>query len=906
VALAWASSDSALAFLFSDLEGSTRLWEEHADAMPDALARHDAVLTAALEAHGGRVFKHTGDGMCAVFRNAADAVEAAAAAQVALRREPWGRTGPLRARMAVHVGSAEERDGDYYGPTLNRCARLLETAHGGQVVFSDVVAGLVRDRLVRARCLGEHRLRDLTAPERIHQLVHPQLEDDFPPLRTLDVVPNNLPLQLTALVGRERELREVLALLSESRLMTLTGVGGCGKSRLALQAAADATGGYREGVRLVELAPLADESLVAAHVAAAVGLSDAPGLSGSLEQRLVEALSAKDMLIVLDNCEHLVEAVAALAEQLLRGCRELTLLATSREPIGIAGERVWPVPPLAPADAVALFVERARELVPSFTAGDDAPVRRVCERLDGIPLAIELAAARTRHLTPDEIAARLEHSFDVLANRSRTALPRQRTLRAALDWSHDLLDDAERVLFRRLCVFAGGWTLAAAEAICADEALPAHGVLDLLSELVEKSLVVVDGSAGGTTRYRLLEPVRQYASERLAGDAAPREAERLRARHRDWYLDLARSAAPRLLTRPREWLPRVAPERENFRTALEYSAMAGDDGLLRLVSVLYTFWISGGHVGEGRRWTERALQLEDVGTPRRRALVMDVAGQLDQYQGDYETALALHRRAIDIWRREGGRGLAWSLFGLGRALGFRGDRSALPPLDESLRLALDSGDRVIAGWCHLALAHVHVLARDWSRANAHLDEALALAEEAAYPGLRGLTLVVRGLNAALAGDVAAGHALSDRGLAIVDEQGDRWSAHWAYANATIVAVLAGDRDEARRLVVRTLQLTRDGGAHEVLDGSLGCAAVVLGNSGRHEVAARLWAAADAIADLTGVSPLQREVFRAGESMPRRTTERTLDDTTLRREQAVGRAMSIEQAISYALDQLHDV
>jgi class 3 adenylate cyclase len=445
-------------FLFTDIEGSTRLWDEHADAMKDALARHDAILREAVESRGGSIVKTTGDGLHAAFATAEDGIGAAVAAQSALGVESWGSTGPLRVRMSLHTGTAELRDGDYYGAAINRAARLMAIGHGGQVLLSTVTADLVGD-VMRAGYalvdLGEHRLRDLSRPEHVFQLNAPGLPAEFPPLRSVDARPGNLPRQVTTFVGRETELALLTRALGERALVTLTGVGGVGKTRLALQAAGEMAGAFGDGEWLCELAPVTDSDAVWDTLAASLGVRPSPGRS--MSETLLEYLALKRLLLVLDNCEHLLLAAARVVDTIAQRCPHVVVLATSREGLGIAGEQMVAVPsldlPAADAsldalsrtDAVRLFVDRARDAKSGFTLTEEnsTAVAQLCRRLDGIPLALELAAARVRSLTPDDLVERLDQRFKLLTRGSRAALERHQTLRNTIDWSYDLLDAAE-------------------------------------------------------------------------------------------------------------------------------------------------------------------------------------------------------------------------------------------------------------------------------------------------------------------------------------------------------------------------------------------------------------------------------------------------------------------------------
>ncbi|HXY94961.1 MAG TPA: adenylate/guanylate cyclase domain-containing protein, partial [Acidimicrobiia bacterium] len=456
-------------FLFTDLEGSTRLWQEHPEAMKPALARHDEILRDAIAACGGHVVKMTGDGAHAAFANASHAIDAARAAQSGLAAEEWGVTGPLRVRMGIHTGPAEVRDGDYYGTAVNKAARLMSVAHGGQIVVSLVTEELVRDDLEDGTSLldlGEHRLRDLGRRERVFQLDHPDLTRDFPRLRSLDAFRTNLPLQTTSFVGREAELAELADALRSARLVTVTGVGGVGKTRVAIQAAAELLPAFPDGAWLCELAAASETDAMYQVVAATLGVQ--PRAGATLLSAVLDYLRAKELLLVLDNCEHLLDAAAALAEGLLRECPSVRVLATSREGLAVAGEQVWPLRSLAVDQAAELFGERAQSVAPG-TAVDarDVAVTEICKRLDCIPLAIELAAARVVALGPVDIAARLDERFRLLTGGRRTAVERHQTLRATVDWSFSMLEVREQTVFTRLGVFSGSFDVAAAEAVTA-------------------------------------------------------------------------------------------------------------------------------------------------------------------------------------------------------------------------------------------------------------------------------------------------------------------------------------------------------------------------------------------------------------------------------------------------------
>src|ERR1700752_3091500 len=529
-------------FLFTDIEGSTQLWEKFPAEMNTALAKHDAILKERIESNRGHIIKTTGDGVHAVFVTVIEAIDAALSVQHDLQLLIDNLE--IKVRMGLHTGEAERRGDDYYGQTLNRAARVMSAGHGGQILISSVTAELAREHLpenTNLLDLGEHRLKNLSKPEHLYQINAPGLRTEFPALHSLNLHPNNLPVQLTSFIGREQELAEEKQKLEGARLLTLIGPGGTGKTRLSLQLANDLLVSFRDGVWLIELAPITEPSLVLQAVAAVFGVREQPGMP--LDSLVLNYLRDKHLLLILDNCEHLVETCAQLADQYLHHCPNLKILASSREALGINGETVYRVPSLVLPDqskdspeslmgyeSIQLFVDRASAASPAFnlTEKNAASVAQICYRLDGIPLAIELAAARARVFSPEQIASRLDDRFRLLTGGSRTALPRQQTLRALIDWSYDLLSRDEQTLLRRLSVFAGSWSFEAVEVICSD-----LDVLDLLTQLINKSLVVME--EGDDTRYRLLETIRQYARDKLLEAG---EGKEVRNKHLHYFLDL--------------------------------------------------------------------------------------------------------------------------------------------------------------------------------------------------------------------------------------------------------------------------------------------------------------------------------------------------------------------------------
>ncbi len=620
--------------LFTDIEGSTRLWEQEPAAMAAALERHDDLLRSTIESWGGYVFKTVGDAFCAAFAAARDAVAAAGATQRALHTEAWPDRAQLRVRMALHTGECEERDGDYFGPAVNRTARLESIGHGGQVLVSRATAELVRDRLpadAQLINLGSHLLKDLDRPEEVFQLVVDGVPAAFPPLRSNSDIegpvsqsnPTNLTQAASSFVGRNAEMNQIVNLLSSSRLITLAGSGGVGKTRLATEVGRRLLDDIPDGVWLVELAMVSNASLVADEVLRDLGIGEQADKSAV--ETLIDVLAAQRRLIILDNCEQVLDGCAALANILIRKCPEIRILSTSREPLRIDGEIIYRVPSLslppeeiddardlADSGAVALFVERATAQLPGFqlTDEDSALVASICRRLDGMPLALELATARLRSMSLTQLHDRLEHRFGLLTGGSRTALPRQQTLGALVDWSYDLLSESERALFRRVSVFVDGFDLESAEVVCALDDVATWEIADLLASLVDKSLVVAE-PRGDVVRHRVQETLHEYGSERLVTspriEGAASEAEQLAAAHADYYLTLAEGAEPHLLGRSAlTWLARLDTDELNLRAAIEF-ALGTPEGANRVLS---QFWSLQRYWYQARRPAEALLLLD--------------------------------------------------------------------------------------------------------------------------------------------------------------------------------------------------------------------------------------------------------------------------------------------------------
>jgi predicted ATPase/class 3 adenylate cyclase len=856
-------------FLFTDIEGSTRLWEEDPERMRPALARHDAIARAAVEGNRGTVVKMTGDGVHAAFPDPIDAVRATLQIQERLADPAQTHGVPLLVRCGLHAGIFERRDNDFFGTSVNRAARIMSAAHGGQMLLSRTVAEMVDGRLpkgVSLHDLGVVRLRDLASPEHVFQVVHPQLRREFPVLRSLEGTPNNLPHQLTSFVGRARELAEIRTALAHTRLLTLVGMGGLGKTRLSLHVAADEMDAYPDGVWFVELAPLRDGWLVTQAIATVLGVKEEAGRP--VAEAVINYVKDRKLLLVLDNCEHLLASCAELARWMLLGAPFVKVLASSREPLHVAGEATYPLDGLSvplrsaaitPAaasecEAVRLFVDRANAAHPSFriTAQNAAAVASICRRLDGIPLAIELAAARVRGIPVQEISQRLDDRFQLLASRDSSLLPRQQTLRALIDWSYDLLSPSEQSLLRQLAVFAGGWTLEAAEAVChcGDQ----ENVLDLLSRLVEKSLVALDPESG---RYRLLETVRQYAQDRATelgeGDFA-------RDRQLAFYVALAEKAKPELQgPQQAAWIARLDEELENILAAHAWAdnAARGGELDLKLVSPIKLYWISRGLMELGHRLTVEALAREGAGERNHvRCKGLFDVGQLRYFMGRYAAARESLEESLAIARELADK---------------RAIAAVLQPLGMA---ALGQGQLVTAG--------------------DYLEEAVALAKErdnkrelaAAYTALAQLRRVEGRSDAAM--------PLYEQVLRLARDLDDRESVAIALLDLVMVTKSA-DTQKAKAMLGDALEIAVELRSTRVVQSALDVCAGLAAMGGDWERAARFYGAAEAQANQTA---LRRDPADEAYLVPLlETARKALGAQPFAAAESRGRALPREDAMS---------
>jgi predicted ATPase/class 3 adenylate cyclase len=901
-------------FLFTDIEGSTTLLQHLGDhRYAEILTEHQRLLRDAFAKGSGHEVDTQGDAFLVAFPRARDALAAAVLAQQTLMKHQWPGGVSLRVRMGLHTGEPVSRAGGYVGLDVHRAARICAAGHGGQILLSHAVEVLAASDLspgVSLRDLGAHRLKDLREPEHLLQVVYQDLPSDFPPLRSLDVLPNNLPMHLTSFVGREREKAEIKRLLTTARLLTLTGSGGAGKTRLALAVAAEVVDDFADGVWLVELASLSDPSLVAKAVASVLSVPEQPGRS--LSDTLADFLRSKTLMLILDNCEHLITACTTLVDVLTHAARTLRILATSREALGIAGEVTYRVPSLSlpnlrqstdpehflQYEAVRLFADRGalRKAAFTITRANAQAVAEVCHRLDGIPLAIELAAARLNILSVEQILARLADRFRFLTGGSRTALPRQQTLRAVMDWSYGLLDELERAVLRDLSVFAGGFTLEAAEAVCSDDGVDAGDIVNFIARLADKSLVTVDDQDGGM-RYRLLETVRQYARDRLheEGDAAA-----VRTRHRDFFLAFAEDTEPRLFGADEvALLKRLETEHDNLRAALAWSLETGDaDPALRLAAALGTFWSRYGHWTEAREWLRRTLEAGVDAEPGPKARASSASAGLAWAQGDLSLARTLGHQALALRRQlDDKRGIAEALRGLGGVSLFSGDAAqAMIYLEESLRLSREIGDRYGIASALRIMGLVEITRRAYPEAAQSAEESLALYRAIGFERGIAYALEILGLAASGERDHARAAALLEDCVGIYRKVQDRDGTAMGQAMLGHVLRVAGDHRRAVRLFHECIRVNKNMGNRRVFF-PLEELALISASRGDVGRAARLFGAVEALRKAGSIAPTGPSTFFEGLAAVRAT----MGEAQFAAASADGRAMTREQVIEYALE-----
>lgn len=911
-----------LTFLFTDIEGSTVLWEQHPEQARTALKRHDEIVEDVVSRHNGVLVRPRGEGdsRFAVFARATDAVLGAAALQKALHTEPWQTPAPLRVRMALHTGEADLRDSDYYGSVVNRCARLRSAAYGGQTLLSGVTYNLVFDVLpsgLELRDLGEHSLKDLQRPEHIFQLNVAGVPSEFPPLKTLDSLKNNLPAQRSPLVGREKELAAIRTLLlrGEVGLLTLTGPGGTGKTRLSLQVAADLIEQFSDCVFFVPLEAVNEPHLVVSTIAHTFGVREGGGRP--LMDSLKDYFANKQMLLVLDNFEQALSAAPVVAE-IVSASAGIKVLVTSRARLHVAGEHEFMVPPLSLPEpgqlpnlasltqygAVRLFIERAVAIKPDFQVTNEnaAAVAELCGRLDGLPLAIELAASRIKILPPKAMLGRLQNRLRLLTGGERNLPSRQQTLRGAIDWSYNLLSRDEQILFRRLAIFTGGASLNALEALSQD-GLDVD-VLDGLESLVDKSLLRQEEQENGEPRFRMLETIREYALERLQESG---EHENIAQQHVGIYVALAEESEPQLHQSDQlEWFKRLETEHDNLRAALNWSLKKGEvETALRLSTSVWHFWWVRGHLSEGRKWLEATLEL---------------AAKKSNKSPEHAKALY----ALAVFCRN-----------------FADAPCVIRYSKESAALALEINDQVSLGWAMIIQGIGLLMQREPAEARSAAEEAVTVLRDGGYAGWDLANVLLRyAMILASQSDVAHAREKMEAALILFRQLGDRWGASQALNMMGDMARMQGDYDRANTLYTESLHLYRELGVKRDIPASLrnlGHVALERGDKLKakgyftesltlhHELGNR-HGIAECLVGLAGVAAAMQHPVRAArllgiwggvreilEDIPYPAehiayeqryvaeTRAQLDEATWSTAMDEGQAMSLEQGIEYALE-----
>ena len=952
-------------FLFTDIEGSTRLAQQYPDKIIALLARHNEILTHSIQAQNGYVFQIVGDSFAAAFHSADEALSAAISAQRALYHEAWS-PAPIKVRMGLHTGTAHLNDASiptvYSGySTLASTERIMSAGHGGQILLSSATRELVRDTLpidTELQGLGAKRLKDLLRPEHLFQLNIAGLPTTFPPLKTLDAFLNNLPTQLTTFIGRENEMTEVKKELETHRLVTLTGSGGTGKTRLSLQVAAEVLDRFPQGVWFIELAPLADPELITQTILSAIGITEQKGKSPL--ELLKGYLREKKALIVLDNCEHLIEASAKLANALLSSAPGLKIMASSRETLGVDGELPYPVPSLSLPDlkhmpiteqlsqyeAVRLFIDRASLVSPHFVVDkDNAPfIAQICYRLDGIPLAIELAAARAKMLSVEQISRRLDDRFRLLTGGARTALPRQQTLRALIDWSYDLLSEKERLLLHRLSVFAGGWTLEAAEEVCAGDGIETYAVLDLLTQLVNKSLVVVMEHsqigetrypAGGSLRYRMLETIRQYAREKLLKNG---NGEEIRQQHLAYFVKLVEQAEPELYRSNQVfWLNKLDDELDNLRLALEWALTADVEAGLRIASLPWRFWSERGYLRELGDWLSQLLKRSDrADSLHTKALV--IYAFCFFRQGDFSETIRIAEQSVQLARTLSDRQTeAFSMAFLGVFTLTQGNmREGTQILEQSLDLYKVLGDKLgqatTMSWLALGsndvergmdlvrdslaiyrefghltdiasslfhLARLAIWRGDFSSPAPWLEEALSISLQLGNQMSEEEALITQGNLAYRQGNYDQACIYYEEAISLGEKIGDFYHLLWVRAYMAYVVLRQGNFQRARVLFGDSIRQTQKADLMIATVYAIEGLASLNVQQGQPDRAAQLFAWADAMREKIGDQrpPVEQESVEGDLAV----IHSGLNHTDVERLSAEGKTLTVDEAIALALE-----
>jgi predicted ATPase/class 3 adenylate cyclase len=898
-------------FLFTDIEGSTRLWQEKPEAMSIAHARHDEILREAIELNHGYVFQTVGDSFSAAFHNTIDALRAVLATQRALQTSEFLKNSDisvlLRVRMGLHTGKAEVLpNGKYEGyTTIASTQRVMSAAHGGQILLTQTTYDLLQHELpneVTLRDMGEHRLKDLRAPLRLYQLNAPDLLHNFPTIKSLDTLPNNLPAQLTSFIGREKEIQEIASAIDSARLVTLTGSGGTGKTRLSIEVGTQLLSKFSNGVWLIELAPLSDESQIIPALAEAFGLQELP--FNPLANLVTDYLRDKKLLLILDNCEHLIAACARLADTLLHQCAGLKILASSRETLGIAGEVAYRTPSLADSESTSLFMDRARVANSKFILNElnASSVAQICHRLDGIPLAIELAAARTKFLSVDQIAARLDDLFRLLVGGSRTALPRQQTLRALIDWSYDLLSDEEKNLLRIASVFVGGWTLDALEAVSED-----LNAIEHLEGLVNKSLVVIE-EHHSEMRYFLLETIRQYAREKLF---EAKQSAAARDRHFVYYDEFGEKIWDAFRSEILPMVKRLKDEVENFRAALEWGLENHTEENLRLAG---NFCIASSVVGSNAE----GVAIASAAVERAKALP-PVSGDADLYRqkliaralftqgmvgmgvGNMPLAIQALREAIAISRMTGDRRiLGYSLLMYYTATGF----IHAPDRDDAARegyhiFSHEVNDSFGLGMGYMMMARVAAEKGDESEKDLYFGKLRERMREAPGSYQAGMFHLGMGMDESRRGNYQAAKRIFEDGEKIFKDIGSVNFQLIMRSEIGHIERLTGNLTQAKMIYMETIKGWQEIGNRSAIAHQLECFGFLAIHDEESQRAIKLFGAAEALRERTESPMADYEQADYDQSVAQLHAT-IVPETEFNALWAEGKSMTMEQAIQLAL------
>ncbi len=808
-------------FLFTDIEGSTKLSQEFPEILNTFLVRHNSILNDSVSYNNGFVFKITGDSFCCAFQNAEDAIKASVEAQKKLNSEDR-KEAVIKVRMGIHSGMAEWSGTDYMGYiTLARTARVMSAAYGGQILISEKAYEIRKIEFLKDvsfRDLGNRRLKDLIQPVRLYQILSADIRADFPPLKTLDARPNNLRVQLTSFIGREKEIAVIKKLLSDTRLLTLIGPGGTGKTRLSLQVAADLIDEYANGVFICELAAVSDPSFILQTIMDSIQVKEEP--EKSLYQTLIDFLREKEILMILDNCEHLIAGCSDLAEKLLQNCPGIKIIATSREALNCSGEQTYRLPSLSVPgksnfnspeqltqyESVRLFIERALSVNHNFRVNNDnAPaLAGICIRLDGIPLAIELASARTKVLSVEKIFERLDNRFNLLTGGSRTALPRQQTLKALIDWSYDLLSEEEKILWGRLSVFSEGWTLESAEGICSDEKIAEGHILDLLSHLVEKSIISYDEEKD---RYSILETLNQYGEGKLKES---NEEEKLFSKHLNYFAEHSSLSYFKISGKTNsQWLDHTETEHNNFISAIDRSVISGEKEKGSLIAAeLGHFWITRGHYLTGIKLIESLLNDDSGISKHALSKLFSVAGNLNRAQGKFEKARKFYERGLSLSREiQNKNEIAVTLIGIGNVEAEIGNfEKAQSFFEESLKVSRECNFDSGISFSLNNLGNVALIMGNFNLAEMYTKESLEINRKTQNKHDIAFSLDTMGNIMTETGNLELAQEYLEESLKLTREIGDKSGIAFALMNLSGISNRNGNQEQALSYLEESLRL----------------------------------------------------------------------------------------------------